>query len=184
MHDFPPPVSVFHPLPGESPTPAPDLRSPARFLLWLMRQQKEVVASATLVGILWQLPMTIGPWLVGRAVDQGILPGSVAATWSWTGLLLVVTIIGAAFGIAMHTLVVRSWLIALYGTTLMVTRKAVQLGHVLPRRSPTGEVLSVASSDSTSTLIPPAPVSPTNATSRRITSSWRSRLSNLSLIHI
>jgi ABC-type multidrug transport system fused ATPase/permease subunit len=113
-----------------------------------MGQQKEVVASATLVGILWQLPMTVGPWLVGRAVDQGILPESVAATWAWTGLLLLVTIIGAAFGIAMHTLVVRSWLIALYGTTLMVTRKAVQLGHVLPRRSPTGEVLSVASSDS------------------------------------
>lgn len=148
MHDFPPPVSVFHRLPGESPTPAPDLRSPARFLLWLMGQQKEVIASATLVGILWQLPMTVGPWLVGRAVDQGILPQSVAATWAWTGVLLLVTIIGAAFGIAMHTLVVRSWLIALYGTTLMVTRKAVQLGHVLPRRSPTGEVLSVASSDS------------------------------------
>src|SRR3954468_3193134 len=148
MHDFPPPVSVFHPLPGESPTPAPDLRSPARFLLWLMGQQKEVVASATLVGILWQLPMTAGPWLVGRAVERGILRESVAATWAWTGLLLVVTVIGAAFGIAMHTLVVRSWLIALYGTTLMVTRKAVQLGHVLPRRSPTGEVLSVASSDS------------------------------------
>src|SRR5204863_9484521 len=30
----------------------------------------------------------------------------------------------------------------------MVTRKVVQLGHVLPRRTPTGEVLSVASSDS------------------------------------
>src|SRR4028119_667252 len=62
-------------------------------------------------------------------------------------MLLLVTCSGAAFGIAMHTLVVRSWLIALYGTTLMVTRKAVQLGHVLPRRAPTGEVLSVASSD-------------------------------------
>ena len=48
----------------------------------------------------------------------------------------------------MHTLVVRSWLIALYGTTLMVTRKAAQLGHVLPRRTPTGEVLSVSASDS------------------------------------
>ena len=42
----------------------------------------------------------------------------------------------------------RSWLISLYGTTQMVTRKIAQMGHVLPRRSPTGEVLSVASSDS------------------------------------
>src|SRR3954454_1062012 len=147
MQDFPPRVSAFHPLPGETPTPAPDLRSPARFLLWLMRQQAPVVTSATMVGILWQLPMTVGPWLVGRAVDRGILAGSSLSTLQWSGLLLLVTVIGSWFGIAMHTLVVRSWLIALYGTTLMVTRKAVQLGHLLPRRSPTGEVLSVAASD-------------------------------------
>jgi ABC-type multidrug transport system fused ATPase/permease subunit len=147
MHDFPPPVSVFATFPGETPTSEPDLRSPSRFLLWQMRQQGAVIATATLVGILWQLPMTVGPWLVGRAVDRGILAESVTATLQWTGLLLVVTIVGAVFGIAMHTLVVRSWLIALYGTTLTVTRKAVQLGHVLPRRTPTGEVLSVAASD-------------------------------------
>lgn len=147
MQNFPPTVSVFHELPGETPTSAPDLRSPSRFLLWHLRQQASVIATATLVGILWQLPLTVGPWLVGRAVDEGILAESTGATLQWTGLLLLVTIIGAFFGIAMHTMVVRSWLIALYGTTLMVTRKAVQLGHVLPRRAPTGEVLSVASSD-------------------------------------
>jgi ABC-type multidrug transport system fused ATPase/permease subunit len=147
MQDFPPQVSVFSPLPGETATPAPDLRSPARFLLWHIRRQAGVVAVATLVGILWQLPLTVGPWLVGRAVDRGILAESASATLQWSALLLLVTIVGAAFGIAMHTLVVRSWLIALYSTTLLVTRKAVQLGHVLPRRTPTGEVLSVAASD-------------------------------------
>ncbi|MBA2715612.1 MAG: ABC transporter ATP-binding protein [Propionibacteriales bacterium] len=147
MHNFPPLVSVFHTLPGETSTPPPDLRSPSRFLLWQMRQQAPVIATATLVGILWQLPMTVGPWLVGRVVDRGILAESTDGMLHWTGLLLLVTIVGAVFGIAMHTLVVRSWLIALYGTTLMVTRKAVQLGHVLLRRTPTGEVLSVAASD-------------------------------------
>jgi len=48
----------------------------------------------------------------------------------------------------LHTLVVRSWLVNLYGTMKLVTRKVVQMGHVLPRRMPTGEVLSVASADS------------------------------------
>ena len=56
--------------------------------------------------------------------------------------------IGGVFGVVSHTLVVRSWLVALYGALEMVTRKVAQMGHVLPRRSPTGEVLSVASSDS------------------------------------
>ncbi len=148
MQNFPPVVRVFQTLPGETPTPAPDLRSPSRFLLWHLRQQAPVIATATLVGVLWQLPLTVGPWLVGRVVDRGILTRSAEATLHWTGLLLLVTIVGAVFGIAMHTMVVRSWLIALYGTVLMVTRKAAQLGHVLPRRTPTGEVLSVAASDS------------------------------------
>src|ERR1700710_1815270 len=103
MRDFPPPVSVFRSFPGETPTPTPDLRSPSRFLRWHLRQQAAVIASATVVGILWQLPLTIGPWLVGRAVDRGILTQSAGATMQWTGLLLLVTVVGAVFGIAMHT---------------------------------------------------------------------------------
>jgi ABC-type multidrug transport system fused ATPase/permease subunit len=148
MRDFPPSVRTFQTFPGETPTPDPDLRSPGRFLWWVLRRQPEVVATATVVGVLWQLPLTVGPWLVGRAVDRGILAHSAPSMLFWAGLLLAVTLTGAVFGIVMHTLVVRSWLIALYGTTLMVARKAVQLGHVLPRRTPTGEVLSVSSSDS------------------------------------
>ena len=148
MHDFPPRVTAFHTLPDEAPTPPPDVRSPARFLLWNLRRQADVVGTAVVVGILWQLPLTVGPWLVGRAVDRGILAESVSQTLLYAGLLLLVTLVGVVAGIALHTLVVRSWLVALYGTTLLVARKAAQLGHVLPRRTPTGEVLSVASSDS------------------------------------
>jgi ABC-type bacteriocin/lantibiotic exporter with double-glycine peptidase domain len=114
----------------------------------MLRQQPEVILSSIVVGVLWQLPLTVGPWMFGRAVDEGILPGSVSQTLYWAGLLLVVTLVGAVFGIAMHTLVVRSWLIGIYGTVQLVTRKTVQMGHVQPRRTPTGEVLSVASSDS------------------------------------
>ena len=125
----------------------PDLRSPAAFLRWKLGQQRGVILAGILVGILWQLPLTVGPWLVGKAVDEGILGGSTSATLTWAGILLVVTLVGAVFGIAMHTLIVRSWLIALYGTTKMVARKTVQMGHVQPRRAPTGEVLSVASGD-------------------------------------
>ena len=148
MRDFPPTFSVFLPkAEGEAAT-APDTRSPRAFLRWHLGQQPWVVAAATCVGVVWQLPMTVGPWLVGKAVDEGILDHSSSALAKWAGLLAVVTVIGIAFGIAMHTLVVRSWLIALYGTVQMVTRKTVQMGHVLPRRTPTGEVLSVASGDS------------------------------------
>ena len=148
MRDFPPLVTTFWSAEAEPVGEAPDTRSPLRFLHWVLRQQGSVVVIATMIGVLWQLPLIVGPWIFGWAIDAGIVgedPGAVAAG---AGALLVATLIGAAFGILLHTLVVRSWLISLYGTTMAVTRKAAQMGHVLPRRSPTGEILSVASSDS------------------------------------
>lgn len=159
MRDYPPQVTAFAAAPRAAAQPGPvsrrdrradlpDTRSPGAFLRWTLRQQPEVIFSATVVGVLWQLPLTVGPWLFGRAVDRGIVPGDTEQTLWWAGLLLLVTLVGAVFGIAMHTLVVRSWLIGIYGTVQLVTRKTVQMGHVLPRRTPTGEVLSVASGDS------------------------------------
>src|SRR3954470_3305918 len=148
MRDFPPEISTFYSAPGEKPGPAPDTRTPAALLRWFLRLQWRLILLTTAVGVLWQLPLTVGPWMFGKAIDDGIVPGSASGILTWAGLLLLVTLIGAFFGIVMHTLIVRSWLIALYGTMKMVTRKVVQMGHVLPRRTPTGEVLAVASSDS------------------------------------
>ncbi|HEY5249931.1 MAG TPA: ABC transporter ATP-binding protein, partial [Dermatophilaceae bacterium] len=148
LRDFPPAFTTFLPEGEGELATYPDTTSPGAFLRWHLGQQPGVIATATFVGFLWQLPMTLGPWLVGKTIDEGILAGSSTDLLLWAGLLGVVTVIGAVFGIVMHTLVVRSWLIALYGTIQMVARKAVQMGHVLPRRTPTGEALSVASSDS------------------------------------
>ncbi|HEY9293745.1 MAG TPA: ABC transporter ATP-binding protein [Microlunatus sp.] len=126
----------------------PDTRSPVRFLFWLLRQQWDVVLAGAGVSVLWMMPGTLGPYLIGRAVDDGITAHSTSQLIYWSALLLGVIVIGAIFGIIGHTLVVRGWLIALYRTTKMVARKAGQLGHVLPQRTPTGEVLSVSSADS------------------------------------
>jgi ABC-type bacteriocin/lantibiotic exporter with double-glycine peptidase domain len=148
MRDFPPVLDTFYARDGGQPTAAPDTRTPMRFLLWTLRMQWPVILATTALGMFWQLPPMVGPWIFGRAVDEGIVPGDLDATLKWGALLLAVTLTGALFGILMHTFIVRTWLIALYGTMKMVTRKAAQMGHVLPRRTPTGEVLSVASSDS------------------------------------
>jgi ABC-type bacteriocin/lantibiotic exporter with double-glycine peptidase domain len=147
MQDFPPQVTTFDSGDGTPPSSDPDTRSPGAFLRWMLNQQWKVVTLSALASLLWLLPMTLGPWIFGKAVDDAILGGSVAALWGWTGVMVVVVVIGGVFGVVFHTLIVRTWLISLYGTTEMVTRKVAQMGHVLPRRSPTGEVLSVASSD-------------------------------------
>ena len=148
MQDYPPRIATFYTGTDAAPTPDPDTRSPLAFLRWILGRQKGLIALSSLCYSLWFLPMTLGPWIFGRAVDQGIVGGSEAALAGWAALLLLVVVIGGVFGVVSHTLVVRSWLVALYGALEMVTRKVAQMGHVLPRRSPTGEVLSVASSDS------------------------------------
>ncbi|WP_236665501.1 ABC transporter transmembrane domain-containing protein [Nocardioides baculatus] len=148
MQDFPPRIATFFTGTDVAPTPDPDTRSPAAFLRWMLRQQWQVIAWSTVSCLLWLLPLTFGPYIFGRAVDDGILAGSTGALLAWAGVMLAVVLVGGVFGVVFHTLVVRSWLISLYGTTQMVTRKVAQMGHVLPRRSPTGEVLSVSSSDS------------------------------------
>lgn len=148
MQDYPPRIATFYTGSDDAPTPDPDTRSPLAFLRWVLGQQKALIALSSLCYALWFLPMTLGPWIFGRAVDDGIVGGSESALLGWAALLLLVVVIGGVFGVVSHTLVVRSWLVALYGALEMVTRKVAQMGHVLPRRAPTGEVLSVASSDS------------------------------------
>ena len=143
MRDFPPVIRAY----TERGADEPDTRSPLRFLWWMVRANGVLFWVGLLVALLWMVPQTVGPWIVGRAIDTGIVAGDSAQTAQWIVLLAVVTLLGAASGIAFHTVIVREWLIALYGTTKLVTRKALQLGHVLTRRTPTGEVLSVSGSD-------------------------------------
>ena len=143
MRDFPPDIRAY----TERGADEPDTRSPLRFLWWMVRANGVLFWVGLLVALVWMVPQTLGPWIVGRAIDTGIVAGNSAMTMQWILLLALVTVFGAASGIAFHTVIVREWLIALYGTTKLVTRKALQLGHVLTRRTPTGEVLSVSGSD-------------------------------------
>lgn len=125
----------------------PDLRGPKRFLLWLLGQQWQVIAVSCLVSVLEWLPGSVGPYVIGRVIDSGIRTGDVGVTVRLLLVLLALVLLGVVAGVLYHTLVVRSWLIGMYGPMKLVTRKSTQLGSVLSRRSPTGEVLSVSASD-------------------------------------
>ncbi len=76
MQDFPPRVATFVSGDGTPPSSDPDTRSPAAFLRWLLAQQWKVIAVSALTSLLWFLPMTLGPWIFGNAVDDAILGGS------------------------------------------------------------------------------------------------------------
>lgn len=144
MQDFPPEIRAYSARDGAQP----DTRSPRHFLWWIVRLEGTLALVGVAISLVWMLPQVAGPWLVGRAIDDGIVGGDSGALTQWVLILLAVTIVGGLSGTVYHTVIVREWLVALYGTTKLVTRKTLQLGHVLPRRTPTGEVLSVSGSDS------------------------------------
>ena len=85
MQDFPPRIATFFSGSDDAPTPDPDTRSPAAFLRWMLRQQWQVIALSTLACLLWLMPLTFGPYIFGRAVDEGILAGSRSALLGWVG---------------------------------------------------------------------------------------------------
>jgi ABC-type multidrug transport system fused ATPase/permease subunit len=126
----------------------PDTRSGVRFLGWLLWQQLPLLLLSSLISVIEWLPGSVGPYLVGKIVDEGIIPGDLAIVVRLSLIMFGLVVIGIIASVLSHTLVVRTWLVAMYGSMKLVTRKATQMGHVLPQRTPTGEVLSVSASDS------------------------------------
>ncbi|WP_149814748.1 ABC transporter transmembrane domain-containing protein [Serinicoccus marinus] len=151
MRDFPPTVTAWTEARDGAGHRAgigiPDTRGPVRFLWWLLRQQGDLVLAGCLCSLLWMLPTALTPWVFGQAVDEGIRADDAGRTALWCGVLLLITLVGASSGVFYHTVVVRSWLYAAYGQTRLVTHQVTRLGHVMTRRAPTGEVLSVNGSD-------------------------------------
>ena len=111
MHDFPPAVDAY----TKAQTSRPDTRSPTRFLVWLLRVQADVVAAMAVARLFWFLPGALSPLLLGKAIDVGVLRGDAWATIAWAAVLTCDPDRGCR-GITQHTLAVRGWLIALYGT--------------------------------------------------------------------
>jgi ABC-type bacteriocin/lantibiotic exporter with double-glycine peptidase domain len=158
MHDFPPVVPDFTAGSRLDQSPRrrsstrdfadPDTRSGARLLLWTVRQQTPLILLVSLMSLVQMLPASLGPYLVGRVVDDGIIARDMSAVVDWCLALLGIVVLGVAGGILGHTLIVRMWLVVLYAIIKLVTRKTTQMGHIQPQRMPTGEILSVSSGDS------------------------------------
>jgi ABC-type multidrug transport system fused ATPase/permease subunit len=128
-------------------TGVPDLRSPARFLLWVARGQLGTLALGVLHGVVWMGALALVPALVGRAIDDGVAEADTGGLLRWSGLILAVGLVAAAAAILRHRVAVTNWLAAAYRVQQLLVRHAGRLGGSLPRRVSTGEVAAVGSHD-------------------------------------
>jgi len=137
-------VSDQNPGPGE-----PDVRSGGRYLLWLAVSQRWRVATGTAFGTLWMVGLTVPPYLLSRAVDDGLKAGRPWVLAGWAAALLAVGVFNALVGVARHRTMTKIRMDATFRTVRAVVRQAVRLGAELPRHTGTGEVVTIGVADVT-----------------------------------
>jgi len=128
--------------------PAPrDTSGPFRFLLWLARSQARRVAAGAALGSSWMVGLAVPPWVLSRAVDDGLVAGDTAALVTWSVVLLVVSVLNAVLGISRHRTMTKIRMDASFRTVRTVVRHTARLGAALSQRIGTGEVVTIGITD-------------------------------------
>jgi ABC-type multidrug transport system fused ATPase/permease subunit len=133
-------------LPAEDPG-APDTRSPARFLVWVGRQQIPTLAAGILFGILWMVAQALMPFTIGRAIQDGIIDDDNRALALWTLGLVGLGVLQAFAGIMRHRMAVFNWLQASFRMAQVVAHHASRAAPAVRGRHSTGEVVATISND-------------------------------------
>ncbi|WP_180686010.1 ABC transporter transmembrane domain-containing protein [Streptomyces gossypiisoli] len=125
----------------------PDSRSPARYLWWLVRSQPGRSVAGALLGIASLALLAMVPYLLARAVDDGLEPGDRAALIGWAAAVLAAGALDAWLNIARHRTMTRVRMDANFRTVKVVVGQAVRLGASLRRQVAAGEVVTIGVGD-------------------------------------
>ncbi|MDX3133020.1 ABC transporter ATP-binding protein [Streptomyces europaeiscabiei] len=125
----------------------PDCRSGSRYLWWLVRQQAGRSALGSLISCAWMILLAATPYLLSRAIDEGLEPGDHPALAGWTAALFGVGAFNAWLSIMRHRTMTRVRMDANFRTVKVVVAHAVRLGAALPRRVGAGEVVTIGVGD-------------------------------------
>lgn len=125
----------------------PDCRGGWRFLWWLVLRQPGRAVSGALLSSVWMVLMAAAPYLMSRAVDDGLVPGHLGTLAWWTGVLFVVGAVNSWLSIMRHRTMTRVRIDANFRTVKLIVGQAVGLGAVLSRRARAGEVITIGVGD-------------------------------------
>jgi ABC-type multidrug transport system fused ATPase/permease subunit len=125
----------------------PDARGPFRYLWWLVKRQRWRVLLGATLGTTWMVLLMLPPYLMARAIDDGLRAHDLGALGLWVGVLAVAGLANAVIGIFRHRTMTFIRNDAGYRTVQVVVRHAVGVGADLPRRVTSGEVVSIGAAD-------------------------------------
>ncbi|MFB8209414.1 ABC transporter transmembrane domain-containing protein [Streptomyces sp. NPDC056010] len=125
----------------------PDRWGPGRYLWWLIVCQRGRCAAGAALGSAWMVGLTLPPFVISHAVDDGLEPGHTGELAGWCAVLLGVGVVNAWLAIMRHRTITRVRLDAAFRTVQVVVAHATRLGAALPRRVEAGEVVTIGFGD-------------------------------------
>ncbi|WP_189957613.1 ABC transporter transmembrane domain-containing protein [Streptomyces alanosinicus] len=125
----------------------PDIRGGWHFLWWLVLRQPGRAVAGALLGSVWMVLLAAQPYLMARAVDDGLVPGRLGVLAGWAGTMFVLGSVNAWLSIMRHRTMTRVRMDANFRTVKVVVGQVVRLGAVLPRRAGAGEVVTIGVGD-------------------------------------
>src|SRR5215472_12834811 len=135
----------MRPLPVPDPD-TPDIRSPNRFVIWLMARQRASVLLGIVWGCAWMIAQALVPAAIGAAIDALASHRTAAFTEDCLAVLGL-GVLTAVTGVLRHRRVVANFLDAAYRIIQLVTEHTTRLGNTLAKLLSTGEVVSVGTAD-------------------------------------
>lgn len=136
----------YYELPDTDPG-TPTRTSPARFLLWLAREQRGTLAIATVMGICWMVSMALLPFAIGAAIDDAITPHNGRALAVWVAVIVGLGLTQAVTGMYRHQMAVTNWMKASYRAIQVVGRHVAENGTSVLDEIPAGDVVNTVASD-------------------------------------
>ena len=125
----------------------PRTRSPTRFLIWIGRRQIGTLLLGMTFGIVWMLAQALLPWVLGRAIDEGVATGDTEALLAWAAALFGLGVVQAVAGTLRHRVAVSNWLQASYRMIQVVAHHTALTGPAIRTRLTTGEIVATVSND-------------------------------------
>ncbi|UPZ34137.1 ABC transporter ATP-binding protein/permease [Streptomyces sp. LRE541] len=125
----------------------PDLRGGGRYLWWLVTRQPGRSAAGAVLATVWLVLIALTPYLLSRAIDDGLEPGDRAALAGWSAALLGLGVFNAVVGVLRHRTMTKVRMDANFRSVKLVVGQATRLGAGLSRQTGTGEVVTIGVGD-------------------------------------
>ncbi|MFU8872691.1 ABC transporter ATP-binding protein [Micromonospora sp. SL4-19] len=121
------------------------------YMWWLVRCQPWRVLRGSLIGTAWMLGLSVRPYLVARAIDDGLRASDHRALLWWVAAIVVAGVGLAYLGIMRHRTMTFVREDATARSAAVLLRQLSRIGAVLPRKLAAGEVATVGGTDITHT---------------------------------